>query len=50
MAVAETPISVTDHPGVEHGHEEETEEPLGEDEILELVKETFDARELKEGE
>jgi DNA polymerase III subunit gamma/tau len=34
----------------EHGHEEETEEPLGEDEILELVKETFDARELKEGE
>jgi len=32
-------------------HTEETaEEPLGEDEILELVKETFDARELKEGE
>jgi hypothetical protein len=27
--------------------EETTEEPLGEDEILELVKETFDARELK---
>jgi len=26
------------------------EEPLGEDEILELVKETFDARELNEGE
>ena len=23
MAVAETPISVTDHPGLEHGHEEE---------------------------
>jgi DNA polymerase III gamma/tau subunit len=33
-----------------HGHEDEAEEPLGEDEILELVKETFDARELKEGE
>jgi DNA polymerase-3 subunit gamma/tau len=33
----------------EHAHETEeaTEEPLGEDEILELVKETFDARELK---
>jgi hypothetical protein len=33
----------------EHAHEavEATEEPLGEDEILELVKETFDARELK---
>ena len=30
--------------------EEAAEEPLGEDEILELVKETFDARELKEGE
>ncbi len=31
----------------EHGDEPvETEEPLGEDEILELVKETFDAREL----
>jgi hypothetical protein len=26
------------------------EEQLGEDEILELVKETFDARELTEGE
>jgi DNA polymerase-3 subunit gamma/tau len=35
----------------EHGHHEpEQEEQLGEDEILELVKETFDARELKEGE
>ena len=34
----------------EHTREEATEEPLGEDEILELVKETFDARELKEGE
>ncbi len=34
----------------EHGHEQEAEEPLDEDEILELVKETFDARELKEGE
>ena len=34
----------------EHGHEEdEPDEPLGEDEILELVKETFDARELREG-
>jgi DNA polymerase-3 subunit gamma/tau len=31
----------------EHGREPvESEEPLGEDEILELVKETFDAREL----
>ena len=30
--------------------EEAAEEQLGEDEILELVKETFDARELKEGE
>jgi DNA polymerase III subunit gamma/tau len=31
----------------EHGDEpEEHDEPLGEDEILELVKETFDAREL----
>jgi hypothetical protein len=30
-------------------NEEAAEEPLGEDEILELVKETFDARELKEG-
>jgi hypothetical protein len=30
--------------------EEVAEEQLGEDEILELVKETFDARELKEGE
>jgi DNA polymerase-3 subunit gamma/tau len=34
----------------EHTREEAAEEPLGEDEILELVKETFDARELKEGE
>jgi DNA polymerase-3 subunit gamma/tau len=34
----------------EHTREETAEEPLGEDEILELVKETFDARELKEGE
>jgi hypothetical protein len=34
----------------EHTREEATDEPLGEDEILELVKETFDARELKEGE
>ena len=34
----------------EHTHVAETaEEPLGEDEFLELVKETFDARELKEG-
>ena len=31
-------------------HEHAEEEHLGEDEILELVKETFDARELKEGE
>jgi hypothetical protein len=31
----------------EHGHEPaESDEPLREDEILELVKETFDAREL----
>jgi DNA polymerase-3 subunit gamma/tau len=31
----------------EHAHEPtESDEPLGEDEILELVKETFDAREL----
>jgi DNA polymerase-3 subunit gamma/tau len=30
--------------------EADAEEQLGEDEILELVKETFDARELKEGE
>jgi DNA polymerase-3 subunit gamma/tau len=30
----------------EHAHEPEPDEPLGEDEILELVKETFDAREL----
>ena len=30
--------------------EADVEEQLGEDEILELVKETFDARELKEGE
>ena len=35
----------------EHAQETEAaEEPLGEDEILELVKETFDARELNEGE
>jgi len=32
-----------------HTETEPVEEPLGEDEILELVKETFDARELKEG-
>ena len=35
----------------EHAQETDAaEEPLGEDEILELVKETFDARELNEGE
>jgi len=35
----------------EHAQETEAaEEPLGEDEILELVKETFDARELNDGE
>ena len=35
----------------EHTEEAEAaEEPLGEDEILELMKETFDARELNEGE
>jgi DNA polymerase III subunit gamma/tau len=35
----------------EHTHEAAADEdPLGEDEILELVKETFDARELNEGE
>jgi DNA polymerase-3 subunit gamma/tau len=34
----------------EHVQESDAvDEPLGEDEILELVKETFDARELKEG-